>query len=330
MDASPCPRAEQLEALLDERLDSADGVRLAAHVAGCSACQQVLEQLTEDTRADAPAAAVPAASRAEFFDRLKQAGPGPAGGGGDPGAYDATRRAAPSSAGAAPLDAAGEEPEPTPFVGDYEVLGMLGRGGEGVVYKARHQPLGRLVALKMLRADAQLHPEALLRFRHEAETLARLRHPNIVQVYEVGECDGRPYFALEYVEGGPLSARLAGQPLPAREAAALVETLARAVEVAHRAGVVHRDLKPSNVLLTADGTPKITDFGLAKRIQVEMSLTRTGLVLGTPGYMAPEQARAEGNWARPATWPPSRPAPRGRSWGRPATSTPWGRSSITC
>ncbi len=145
-----------------------------------------------------------------------------------------------------------------------------------------------------------------MRFRLEAETLARLRHPNIVQVYEVGSAAGRPFFAMEYVEGGTLSARLRGQPQPARDAAALVAVLAQAVHAAHQAGVVHRDLKPSNVLLAEAkaeetfGTPKISDFGLAKRVQVDCSLTRTGMVLGTPGYMAPEQARAEGKEVGPA------------------------------
>ena len=174
------------------------------------------------------------------------------------------------------------------------------------MYQARHRPLGRVVALKMRHDAEKVQPQSLLRFRMEAETLARLQHPNIVQVYEVGSAGGRPFFAMEYIPGGTLSARLRGRPQPAREAAALVETLARAVHAAHRAGVIHRDLKPSNVLLAEGavgetfGIPKISDFGLAKRVQVEMSLTRTGVVLGTPGYMAPEQARAEGGDAAPA------------------------------
>ncbi len=153
---------------------------------------------------------------------------------------------------------------------------------------------------KMLRDADRAQPQALLRFRLEAETLARLHHPNIVQVYEVGSAGGRPFFAMECVEGGTLSARLTGgQPQPARDSAALVEALARAVHAAHQAGVIHRDLKPANVLLAEGpsdrtfGIPKISDFGLAKRVQVDTSLTRTGVVMGTPGYMAPEQARAE-------------------------------------
>ncbi len=156
----------------------------------------------------------------------------------------------------------------------------------------------------MLRDADHAVPESLERFRREAETLARLRHPHIVQVYEVGSQGGRPFFALEYIDGGPLSARLTGQPQPARESAALLETLARAVQAAHQAGVVHRDLKPANVLLAEGGegfgAPKVSDFGLAKRVQVDASLTRTGAVLGTPSYMAPEQARAEGKEVGPS------------------------------
>src|SRR5262249_42165963 len=134
------------------------------------------------------------------------------------------------------------------------------------------------------------HPEDLARFRSEAEAVARLQHANIVQIHDVGEQDGRPYFALEYVEGGSLAQRLGGTPQPSRPAAELVRTLAAAMDAAHRRGVVHRDLKPANVLLTADGTPKIADFGLAKRLDADTGHTRTGAVVGTPSYMAPEQA----------------------------------------
>jgi tetratricopeptide (TPR) repeat protein len=172
----------------------------------------------------------------------------------------------------------------------YEILGELGRGGMGVVYKARQVSLDRLVALKMVLAGAHAGPDALARFRAEAEAVARLQHPNIVQVYEIGASAGVPYFSLEFVEGGALDRRLDGTPRPPADAARLVETLARAVQEAHARGIVHRDLKPANVLVSADGTPKIADFGLAKRLDAEGNQTRSGAVLGTPSYMAPEQA----------------------------------------
>ncbi|HEX5273197.1 MAG TPA: serine/threonine-protein kinase, partial [Gemmataceae bacterium] len=138
----------------------------------------------------------------------------------------------------------------------YEVLSTLGRGGMGIVYQARQTKLGRVVALKMILSGAHAGEADLARFRTEAEAIARLLHPNIVQIYEVGEHGGLPYFSLEFCGGGSLEKKLNGTPLPAREAAALVEALARAMDAAHKRGVVHRDLKPANVLLTADGTPK--------------------------------------------------------------------------
>ena len=172
----------------------------------------------------------------------------------------------------------------------YEILGDLGRGGMGVVYKARHLDLKRLVALKMIVAADYATPDQLERFRHEAEAVARLQHPNIVQIYEVGQRDGRPYFSLEFVDGGSLADKLRGTPLPPAEAAHVLETLARAVHAAHQRGIVHRDLKPANVLLTLEGTPKIADFGLAKETEGGSSRTQEGTVVGTPSYMAPEQA----------------------------------------
>jgi serine/threonine-protein kinase len=188
-----------------------------------------------------------------------------------------------------------------PRVPGYEVEAVLGRGGMGVVFRARHLRLGRTVALKMALAGAYAGPRERERFRREAETMAGLRHPNVVQVYDVGDADGRPYFTMEFVEGGSLAHQLAGTPQPARQAAQLVATLAEAVQAAHKSGIVHRDLKPGNVLLTADGTPKISDFGLARCLDCEGSLTRTGIALGTPSYMAPEQARGWAFAVGPAT-----------------------------
>jgi tRNA A-37 threonylcarbamoyl transferase component Bud32 len=172
----------------------------------------------------------------------------------------------------------------------YDLLEQLGKGAMGVVYKARHRALKRLVALKMIRSGAQADDEDVARFRSEAEAVARLQHPNIVQIYEIGEQQGQPFLSLELVEGGSLDRKLAGKPLPFREAAELLEVLARAVHFAHQNGVVHRDLKPANVLLTPEGQPKITDFGLAKQLDDDSNQTRSGAVMGTPSYVAPEQA----------------------------------------
>src|SRR5262249_27888892 len=175
-------------------------------------------------------------------------------------------------------------------LGNYELLEEIGRGGMGVVYKARQVGLGRVVALKMILAGEHADEGELARFRTEAEAVARLPHPKLVQTREIGEHAGCPYFSLEFVDGGSLETQLAGKPLPASQAAGLVETLARAVHAAHQHGIIHRDLKPANVLLTADGVPKITDFGLAKRLDVDSALTASGAIVGTPSYMAPEQA----------------------------------------
>ncbi len=181
-----------------------------------------------------------------------------------------------------------------PKVAGYQILGELGRGGMGVVYKARQRGLHRLVALKMILAGAHAGELQLARFGIEAEAVARLQHPNIVQIHEVGQQEGLPYFSLEFVDGGPLDKKIAGKPQPHREAAQLIETLARAMHFAHKQGIIHRDLKPANILMTKDGVPKITDFGLAKRLEEsESSQTKSGTIMGTPNYMAPEQARGE-------------------------------------
>jgi tetratricopeptide (TPR) repeat protein/tRNA A-37 threonylcarbamoyl transferase component Bud32 len=190
---------------------------------------------------------------------------------------------------------------PRPEVAGYEILGELGRGGMGVVYKARQPGLNRDVALKMVLRAGHVGAAELARFRMEAEAVAQLQHPNIVQVYEVGEQDGCPFFSLEFVEGETLADRIQSTPQPPRFAAAMTLDLARAMEQAHRRGIIHRDLKPANVLLTADGTPKITDFGLAKRYaEDDAGQTRTGAIMGTPSYMAPEQAKGQTKDTGPA------------------------------
>ncbi len=213
---------------------------------------------------------------------------------------------------------------PLPVLPGYRILGELGRGGMGVVYKAQHLALKRIVALKMVLSGAHAGSVELGRFRAEAEAVARLQHPSIVQIYEVGEHEGRPYCALEYVSGGSLAQRIGGKPLPAAAAASLVAALAEGIQHAHDHGIVHRDLKPANVLLqepaagkthsghstvqspgsgllAADSCPKITDFGLAKTLDNPDGPTKTGSVLGTPSYMAPEQALGRNRTIGPPT-----------------------------
>ena len=183
----------------------------------------------------------------------------------------------------------------------YQLLAEIGRGGMGVVYKARQLSVGREVALKMIIAGEFATREESRRFRNEAMAAASLHHPHIAQVYEAGEVQGQAYLSMELVDGTNLAALLATSSLSARSAAHLLVSIAEAVDHAHQRGVVHRDLKPSNVLITADGQPKITDFGLAKRVSSnETALTRSGVVLGTPNYMAPEQATGQSGNASPA------------------------------
>jgi serine/threonine-protein kinase len=206
-------------------------------------------------------------------------------------AEDATEQDADPQAAVAATEAPRPQVTATPeTVAGYEVLRELGRGAMGVVYQARQPGLKRLVALKMILAGSHASAHELARFRSEAEASARLQHPNIVQIYEVGDDAGRPFFSLEFVDGTSLDKKIGGMPQPPREAARMVQVLAQAMDHAHRHGIVHRDLKPANVLLTHDGVLKIGDFGLAKRLEGDAGQTRTGAVLGTPSYMAPEQA----------------------------------------
>ena len=292
-----CPSGEQLRGFLDEQLEDALRESIEKHAESCAACQQRLAEIS------GAAFAVPPRQKPEhqpdeaFLRRLKQ-------GLSDSSAHlgaDSTRSLRPLS------------PTAPPNVPGYEILHEVGRGGMGVVYKARQVSLGRLVALKMILAGAAASEQDRKRFRAEAEAVARLQHPNIVQIHEVGESAGHPYFSLEFVTGLTLAKRLAGQALSAEKAASLVETLARAVHYAHERGVIHRDLKPANVLLQMadesspnDGQaagssaksvkwdlqttiPKIADFGLAKQLGTADGQTHTGAVLGTPDYIAPEQ-----------------------------------------
>lgn len=185
-------------------------------------------------------------------------------------------------------DSIKEMVESLPVIPNFTVISVLGRGGMGIVYKALQQPLNRIVALKMILRGEHAGKEDRMRFLAEAENIAKIQHPGVVQVYEYGTHNGIPYFALEYVPGGTLQQKLAGEILHQRDAAILVMRLAQAIKAAHDLGIVHRDLKPANVLLATTSEPKITDFGLAKT--VSSNLTATGVILGTPSYMAPEQA----------------------------------------
>jgi len=204
----------------------------------------------------------------------------------------------PLAEGALSLDA---DPAAWPRIPGYEVAAELGSGGAAVVYLARQLGLNRPVALKVLLAGSLATDPERLRLRREAEAVAALRHPNVIQIHEIGEHQGCVYLSLEYSSGGSLDRRIERHPLPPGEAAALVEQVAAGVQAAHDAGIVHRDLKPGNVLLAEDGTPKVTDFGLARQQAHALRLTRTGTVAGTPSYMAPEQVEPESERIGPAT-----------------------------
>ncbi|WP_020467382.1 serine/threonine-protein kinase, partial [Singulisphaera acidiphila] len=288
-----CPGDGTLTRLLEEQLDGDELNSLIAHVESCSFCQERLKELTSDgslhpeggrweldrespsTNAwltHIPSADSPAA-------RLR-----------------ASRR--PGGSSEALVDGGTSAPC-LPEVDGYEILAELGHGGMGVVYRAHQRRLNRMVALKMIRAGSLARPEERERFGIEAEVVAKLRHPNIIQIYDIGEVGGLPYVALELLEGGSLAASLGGCPQLGRPSATMAATLARAVHAAHQAGIVHRDLKPSNVLFARDGTLKITDFGLAKHLE-EDGPTETGQVLGSPCYIPPEQARGEAKDVGPA------------------------------
>jgi eukaryotic-like serine/threonine-protein kinase len=291
-----CPDAQQLHDLLAERLAADQAGAVEAHVEQCAACQTALDEMLgapipfpSSLRTPAPDGAAE-----DFFRRLEKS----------PLAGDSVPPGETKKGSATATQATAE----LPAVAGYEIVGVLGRGGMGVVYQAWQFKLNRMVALKMMLGSSYADADDLARFRIEAEASARLQHPNIVQVHEVGERIGRPFLALEFVDGGSLAQHLAGKPLPPLQAAQLVMTLAQAMHYAHQRGIIHRDLKPSNVLLAhsrraevrkhpdadasrfTDLIPKITDFGLAKLVIGGSDQTHSGSILGTPSYMAPEQA----------------------------------------
>jgi WD40 repeat protein/tRNA A-37 threonylcarbamoyl transferase component Bud32 len=294
----PCPSREQYQRLLAGQLDAAEEQCLEEHVKSCADCLKTLDELTAVSPEALPTTSrdpLPSPARLpvdhpadesldrpklaqKFLERLHKEG---------------LAETAPWRVRAGnPLRAA--TGDSLPQVEGYRVLGVLGRGGMGVVYKAEEIALHRLVALKMIRGEILSDAKHRERFRTEAQAVARLQHANIVQIFAVGEVDGVPYYSLEYVESGSLAEKLAGFPQPLLPAAHLVELVARAVHFAHENGIVHRDLKPGNILLTAEGAPKIADFGLAKILEGEPgaagATTAGEWVRGTPSYMAPEQA----------------------------------------
>ncbi len=186
-------------------------------------------------------------------------------------------------------------------LGDYELLEEVGRGGQGVVFRARQKSLNRVVALKIIGLGQWATKAHLRRFRLEAEAAASLDHPFIVPIYEVGERDGQCYFSMKFVEGGQLDEVVKETPMPIRQAVELIAKVARTVHYAHEHGILHRDIKPGNILLDAKGEPQLTDFGLARLVESESTITRTLEVLGTPSYMAPEQAAGNNAVPKSAT-----------------------------
>jgi WD40 repeat protein len=297
------PPRESLERLLAETLDDSERALVEAHVEHCSDCQNTLHKLTLGAAGPVSNGSWPAKTNIgqglsnpdteAFFDNLK--------------------RIKPIEFATTEEEQNGSESASKQFaqVEGYSILEVLGRGATGVVYRARHLRLNRLVALKVIVAGPHLSPEVRQRFRSEAQAIARLQHANIVQIYDVGEHANFPFLSLELIDGGNLADWLAGKPRPAREAAKVIATLAKAVAYAHGQGVIHRDLKPANVLISTPADRarklelKITDFGIAKILPAggvpDARMTQTGEILGTPAYMAPEQARGNAREISPAT-----------------------------
>jgi serine/threonine protein kinase/lipoprotein NlpI len=311
MISSPCPSTEDLARFLGEELGTTQCSNLGSHIDACPRCQQALERLTEGNAYDLPASGpVSCAGDATCIPQGAGVSPEAAQVGDPHGKTDDATVDQPRSTsdettdnlglGSTEGDPRDESTRGWPRLPAYEILEVINEGGMGVVYRARQRGLNRLVALKMIRGGDRARPDHFARFRIEAEAVAQLTHPNIVQIYEIDESDGLPYLSLELLEGGTLADRLAGNPQPGREAARLLGVLAGAVQFAHEASIIHRDLKPSNVLFTEDGIPRITDFGLAKRLESDSRQTETGAIMGTPCYMAPEQARGHTRDVGPA------------------------------
>ncbi len=313
-----CPPQEQLERLLDDRLETIEDSVLARHVESCTGCQSRLEGLLAGSRSPrGPAQTDPEVADA-MLSRLKKRGR----------PRDETIQHAEKQ----PLaNQPGKGAGSLPVVPGYEVLSEIGRGGMGVVYQARQLGLNRRVALKMIHAGGHSGRDAFARFRAEAESVARLVHPNIVQIYEIGEHDGCPFFSQEYVAGGSLAGRLGGVPQSARASASFVETLAGAVHYAHQQGIVHRDLKPDNILLVSGGVVRGEGSG-ADTTHHSPRTNRRSPTSAWPSSSTAIRAKRKPapSWARRATWPPSRPTGARPRSGRRPTCTRWGRSCTRC
>ncbi len=270
---------------LSNQIEESESTRLEAHIARCAECQRGLEEVTND--ADLHKWEQLFVTKQTNSHRHSQVGStSPA----EACELDVAFLKRVASSLAAQRRKSDLSPLPKLTVSGYDILEELGKGGMGVVHKARHVELDRIVALKLVLSGALATDAERSRFHREAEVVAQLHHPNIVQIYDVGTSEGNPYLSLEYVEGSTLATLLEKGPLCPRKAAELVESLAQAMHIVHRSGIVHRDLKPGNILINSDGVAKITDFGLAKRQDIS-NLTQTSVIMGTPGYLAPEQSR---------------------------------------
>lgn len=333
-----CGNLRELEGLINDELPPDQAARVIAHVETCKHCQLVLERLVTRPLDDPPSTSARIESETGSVagpQAIKaEAQHGPPGRtatfptGGSTGDFHPPSRSTdfhthatstPDTVLTGPIDTdadrdctasqgdpvtdlrrgQGRSGNPVRIPG-YELQRKLGEGGMGVVYLAHQTGLNRMVAVKMIRGGQHARPDHFARFRIEAEAVARLHHPNILQIHEIGTVDDLPFVSLELLDGGSLADRLDGTPQSGMKAAELLLTLAGAVQTAHVAGIVHRDLKPSNVLFTADGVPKITDFGLAKRMESDSRQTESGQIMGSPSYMAPEQARGHTKDVGPA------------------------------
>jgi serine/threonine-protein kinase len=301
LSVSVCPARDTLAAfhlgLLDE--DALDA--LAEHIDVCPPCRSALDTLQSEQSTDRllgklrQCEETPAAMAEDGCVRLEEAACAM------PLAANVSTPAVPRDVTVETVDSKPARTRPLPAaIASYEILARIGEGGMGVVYKARQQPLQRLVALKTISAGLHAGTHALMRFRVEGQAIARLRHPHVVQIYDFDEHEGMPFYSMELLEGGSLSHRLTRGPLEPDAAAALVQTLAEAVAYAHQENVVHRDLKPGNILLTEAGEPKIADFGLAKLLDSDDGHTCSEATMGTPSYMAPEQAAGRSAEVGPA------------------------------